>query len=124
MQFSVDTLSPSPIYEQLREQIILGIASKELSLGEELPSVRKLAAELDINFHTVNKAYASLAKDGYLVIDRRKGTMVAPKVKESVDFRAKLSHKLMLAAAEARCHDISVEEFLQICIVRYKEAGG
>jgi len=124
MLFTIDTLSQSPIYEQLRDQIILGISSKQLTPGQELPSVRKLAADLGINFHTVNKAYATLADDGYLAIDRRKGTMVAPKVKEHADFRKNLARKILLAAAEASCHGISVEEFLQICIGKYKEAGG
>jgi len=124
MSFEINTISPTPIYEQLREHIILGIASGSLTPGQELPSVRKLAAELGINFHTVNKAYASLADDGYLVIDRRRGTMVAQKMKEDPDFRGNLSRKLMLAAAEANCHGISVEEFLQLCIGKYKEAGG
>ena len=124
MLISIDTLSPTPIYEQLRDQIILGIASKQLAPGEELPSVRRLAADLGINFHTVNKAYALLADDGYLAIDRRKGTMVAPQVRESADFRTKLAQKILHAAAEASCHGISVEEFLQLCIGKYKEAEG
>ena len=124
MLIAINTLSPTPIYEQLRDQVVLGISSGQLTPGEELPSVRRLAADLGINFHTVNKAYSVLADEGYLVVDRRKGTMVSREIKQSGDFRSKLSEKLLLLTAEANLQGISIEEFLQTCIVKYKEAKG
>ena len=68
--------SDLPIYEQLVRQIVVGISRGELKPGEELPSVRQLAADLGINLHTVNKAYQELRQLGYLEIDRRVGTRV------------------------------------------------
>jgi len=124
MLISINTLSPTPIYEQLRDQVVLGIASKQLSPGEELPSVRRLAADLGINFHTVNKAYTALADNGYIIVDKRKGATIAPAVKENCNFRSNLSQKLLLAAAEANCHGISIEAFLQLCTGKYKDAIG
>jgi len=120
----INTLSQSPIYEQLRDQVVLGIASKKLAPGETLPSVRRLAADLGINFHTVNKGYTMLCDEGYIVMDRRKGAVVAQLSKGAEDFIFKLSQKLLLNAAEAVCHKISESEFLTQCRNQYKSALG
>ncbi|HCE11329.1 MAG TPA: GntR family transcriptional regulator, partial [Enterococcus sp.] len=71
MIFSIATQSNQPIYQQLREQIILGIAKGDLRSGELLPSVRQLANEIGINTMTISKAYNSLKEDGLLITDRR-----------------------------------------------------
>jgi len=120
----INTQNASPIYEQLRDQIVLGIASKQLVPGETLPSVRSLAADLGINFHTVNKAYAMLCDDGYIVMDRRKGAVVAQPVAGGEAFLSRLSRQLLLIAAEAGCHDISENEFTMICVECYRNARG
>lgn len=121
MLISIDTLSPSPIYEQLRDSVVVGIASGKLRAGEELPSVRRLAADLGINFHTVNKSYTALCDGGYIAMDRRKGAVVAAARPPDEGFLAGLSEKIKLAAAEAICHGISGAEFLALCEKQYKE---
>ena len=77
MFIRIDQSSQMPIYRQLRDQIVAGIASGELSPGEQLPSVRALGTDLGINLHTVNKAYAVLRDEGYLVMRGRAGARVA-----------------------------------------------
>lgn len=77
MIIEIDYNSEVPIYDQLRKQIVIGIASGQLKKGERLPSVRALGEELGINLHTVRKAYNILKDEGYLVIDRRVGAMVS-----------------------------------------------
>ena len=124
MLLEINTLSPLPIYEQLRNQIVQGIAAGQLSPGEGLPSVRRLAADLGINFHTVNKAYTNLAEEGYIAIDRRRGALVSAHIKPTEDFCAALSHKLTLAAAEAICHGMTEAEFTALCANHYKNPGG
>ena len=57
MMIRIDFNSDEAIYVQLRNQIILGIATSRLNEGDSLPSVRQLAEEIGINMHTVNKAY-------------------------------------------------------------------
>jgi len=116
--------SPSPIYEQLRDQIVLGIAAKKLVPGEALPSVRNLAADLGINFHTVNKAYAILCDEGYIVMDRRRGAVVAETVSGSEMFVSALTRELLMSAAEAVCHDMGEGEFIALCAECYKSAKG
>ena len=124
MVIEINTQSPSPIYEQLRAQIILGIASKKLVPGEVLPSVRNLAADLGINFHTVNKAYAILCEDGYIVMDRRKGAVVAETAASGEIFLSELSRQILLNAARAVCHDMGEREFAELCAECYRRAKG
>ena len=60
MLIQIDFNSDEAIYMQLRNQIIMGIATSRLKEGETLPSVRQLADTIGINMHTVNKAYSVL----------------------------------------------------------------
>ncbi|MCL2271635.1 MAG: GntR family transcriptional regulator [Treponema sp.] len=122
MIIEINTLSHSPIYEQLRDQVVIGIASKKLLPGEALPSVRRLAADLGINFHTVNKGYTMLCDEGYIVMDRRKGAVVAQTQKSTSEFTSMLSGKLLLNAAEAVCHKLSEKEYIALCGREYKNA--
>lgn len=62
---------------QLRDGVIAGIAAGELRPGDALPSVRSLAEDLGINLHTVNKAYATLRDEGYVIMLGRRGAYVA-----------------------------------------------
>jgi len=118
----INTQNPSPIYEQLRAQIISGIASKKLVPGEIMPSVRSLAADLGINFHTVNKAYSILCDEGYIVMDRRKGAVIAQIIEKNEDFLSELSRQILLISAEAVCHNMSESEFTDLCADCYKKS--
>ena len=60
MFIEIDFNSDEAIYMQLRNQIILGIATERFREGDTLPSVRQLAEHIGINMHTVNKAYTVL----------------------------------------------------------------
>lgn len=74
---TIDQRAREPIYLQLRAQIIAAITSGELQPGDSLPSVRRLASDLGINLHTVNKSYAVLRDEGYLLMRGRAGACVA-----------------------------------------------
>ncbi|MDR1692608.1 MAG: GntR family transcriptional regulator [Oscillospiraceae bacterium] len=122
MIVEINTQDAEPIYEQLRDRIVLGIASGELTPGEALPSVRRLASDLGINFHTVNKSYAALSAEGYLVIDRRRGAVVARPPSGTSDARS--TRRLLLAAAEAICRGTDETAFLALCSACYQKASG
>ena len=77
VMIEIDFQSDEAIYIQLRNQIILGIATSSLQEGEALPSVRQLADDIGVNMHTVNKAYSVLRQEGFLRLDRRKGAVIA-----------------------------------------------
>ena len=77
MYIEIDFNSDEALYVQLRNQIILAIATSQLKDGESLPSVRTLAEDIGINMHTVNKAYLTLKQDGFVRVDRRRGVVVS-----------------------------------------------
>lgn len=72
----IEPNSDIPIYTQLTQQIIEGIANKNIKQGESLPSVRTLAADLGVNMHTVNKSYHELEKKGVISIVPKSGAIV------------------------------------------------
>lgn len=115
MIFKLNMSSETPIYVQLRNQIVLGIGHGELLPGESLPTVRQLAEDIGVNNMTVNKAYQILKTEGYIEIDRRHGAKVAEYQKGDKEFKDDLREKMQLAAAEAKAHGMEVEEYMEFC---------
>ena len=71
-RFTVHPSSGLPIYRQIMDQVRALVAGGRLGPGDLLPSVRQLAAELDVNMMTISKAYNRLEAEG--VIERVRGT--------------------------------------------------
>lgn len=111
MLIKIDFDSEIPIYMQLREQLIEGIAKGELQPGEVLPSVRQLAEDIGVNLHTVNKTYNILKNEGYVSIDRRKGAMIN-KIPHNYDkiFEKQLKESLKGTLSEMYCKGITKEQ--------------
>lgn len=109
MLISVDFNSDEAIYMQLRNQIIIGIATSEIKEGDNLPSVRDLADTVGINMHTVNKAYSILKQEGYLKLDRRHGAVIAVEVDRD-KARMELLEEMRVNIAKAICRDITRDE--------------
>ena len=105
----IDFNSDEAIYMQLRNQIIMGIATSQFQEGDILPSVRQLADTIGINMHTVNKAYTVLRQEGYVKVDRRKGAMIAIDV-DHLQVIEEVRKDLMVTLAKASCKNISREE--------------
>lgn len=81
--FEVDKDSSIAVWMQLRKRIAFLISSGYYKPGDQLPKIRELAADISINFNTVNKAYLSLQSDGYVVSVRGKGVFVSDEKKSS-----------------------------------------
>lgn len=113
----LDLQSETPIYIQLKNKIIEGIASKQLNPGDPLPSVRNLAQDLGINMHTVNKAYQLLKQDGFIHIHRQKGVVINPDGMPEADdsYVTLLKEQLRPLLSESICRGMSEEEFLSYC---------
>ncbi len=124
MILEIDMASETPIYVQLRNQIVLGIGRGELQLGEGLPTVRQLAQDVGVNAMTVNKAYTALKKEGYIEIDRRHGARVSPSVRLSGEFREKLEGELALLIAESGLAGMEKQDFLSLCGSLFDQMGG
>ena len=111
----LDMNSSTPIYVQLRNQIVMGIGRGELKLGESLPTVRQLAQDIGVNTMTVNKAYQILKTEGYIKIDRRHGAIVSDNIDMDIVFREKLENELELLLAEAAINGMDKNDFLSMC---------
>ena len=109
MILNIDFNSEEAIYIQLRNQIVIGIATSQLEDGDALPSVRQLAENIGINMHTVNKAYSVLKQEGFVKLDRRKGAVIALDVDKVIGMQ-RLSQAMQIILAEAMCKDISRDE--------------
>ena len=110
MLIRLDMSSETPIYVQLRNQIVMAIGRGELALGESLPTVQ----DAEINAMTVNKAYAILKKEGYIEIDRRHGAKVCSALDITGEFREKLEEELNLLIAESELKGVRREDFLEL----------
>ena len=109
----IDFNSEEAIYMQLRNQIILGIATSRLQDGDTLPSVRQMAECIGINMHTVNKAYSLLRQEGFVTIDRRRGAVISIDVNKRKALE-ELKQNLMVALAKGCCKSVSREEVHQL----------
>jgi DNA-binding transcriptional regulator YhcF (GntR family) len=114
MTIDVDLASEVPIYQQLRDQIVVAIADGVLTEGSALPATRALGADFGINFHTVNKAYDLLRRQGLIRLNRKTGAVVNPTVADPL-FRAQWTPRARTLLAEALAKGLSAEEVLETC---------
>jgi GntR family transcriptional regulator len=77
MLFEIDTLSSVPIYGQIAASVRRAIAGGALTPGSKLPPSRDLARALDVNMHTVQRAYSQLRDEGLLELRQGRGAIVA-----------------------------------------------
>ena len=113
MVLKIDFNSDEAIYIQLRNQIIIGIATEEIRNGDSLPSVRELANHIGINMHTVNKAYSVLKQEGFVKVDRRKGEVICIDI-DKYEALQELKQEMRVLLAKAHCKNISRGEIHQI----------
>jgi GntR family transcriptional regulator len=102
----INTLSATPIYEQIVEQVRKSVATGALAPGTPLPPIRQLARDLELNPATVAKAYQLLEKDGVLETAGRRGTFVSgdalSRLHESLRHEAVAELRELLARFRAR----------------------
>jgi len=105
----IDFNSDEALYMQLRNQIIIGIATSDIHEGDALPSVRQLADNIGINMHTVNKAYSVLKQEGFIRLDRRKGAVIAIDV-DKMKALDEMKGDLLVVLAQGCCKNITRDE--------------
>ena len=74
--FEKNEESGIPLWVQLRNRLVYLINSGHYRPGDQLPTVRGLAADVEVNYNTVSKVYTSLANDGYITSKRGVGAFV------------------------------------------------
>ncbi len=91
----IDNNSNLTIHDQLVKKISQLILSGALKEFEKLPSVRKLALELSINPHTVNKAYSQLEEQNFIYCEKNKGYFVSPISSHVVSSETENAYKIL-----------------------------
>src|SRR5262245_27315272 len=115
IDFHLNTRSGVPIYRQIQDQILYGIASGLLERGEQLPTVRALAVELSVNPNTGTEADTGLERSGIVTTEQGSGTLVAPRAPApppSEDRRAKLEGLCAEFLAQVARYGLSADEVI------------
>src|SRR5512137_1145714 len=89
LKFNIDATSPVPVYQQVKQALVLDIMASRLKDGDQLPSIRALAKILKLNPNTVAKVYYNLEQEGY--IEGRPGSGYQVKCQKSKMDSLKLS---------------------------------
>ena len=84
-RFQLDLHSGVPVYRQIMDQVLAGVASGRLVEGDQLPTVRQLAVDLSINPNTVIRAYRELEIRGFLNTHQGTGTFIGSQRVEQDD---------------------------------------
>lgn len=122
MIIEIDFNSDEALYIQLRNQIVIGIATSKYKEGDSLPSVRQLADRIGINMHTVNKAYTVLKQEGFVKVDRRRGAIIALDL-DKIQAYKELELELKVILAKACCKNISILEIHSLIDEIYDDYG-
>lgn len=123
MFIEIEPDSAVPIYLQLAQQIMEGIAREELAPETSLPSVRAFAADLGMNMHTVNKAYHYLEEKKMIEIIPKKGVFIHKDAVRSAtaEEKSRMEEELRPILTEALCLQISREELAAMVEKMVKE---
>lgn len=122
MKIIISNSSADPIYEQIVKQIKNQIINGELQQGDALPSIRKLAKELQISVITSKRAYEELEKEGFIDTVGGKGCFVAAQNREFIREKRMriIESKLSEVVAEARMIGITTKELQEMLLLLYE----
>ena len=123
MRVVISNASPDPIYEQIVLQLRQQVISGELTEGSPLPSIRKLAKELQVSAITTKRAYDDLEREGFIDTVAGKGTFVA--VQNAEFLREKkltvLEETLSKVVTDARLYGIDEDQIHQMVTLLFAE---
>ena len=113
-RFALDLHTGVPVYRQLIDQVRAGIAAGTLAAGDQLPTVRQLAVDLEINPNTVMRAYRELELGGLLETHQGTGTFISDKKpeKKTAERERQLNQITGEFAARAGAAGFSLEELI------------
>lgn len=113
MIIEIDVESEIPIYSQLVKQIKRGVMLGKLKPGDNLPSVRRLAGDIGINLHTVNKAYKTLVSEG-VVEQLKKGYAIASATPPNIssEHLLEMKNKIEELLIDASIFEVDIEKIM------------
>ena len=124
-EFRLDSQSGVPVYRQIIDQVLGGIASGGLTAGYQLPTVRQVAVDLSINPNTVVRAYRELEIRGVLETQQGTGTFISQqKVKhDEVERRRQLTQLVSEFVSRAGAAGFTIEELQEQLHERSMDGG-
>lgn len=117
----IDLHSRTPIYEQIKEQILLNIKQGEYKPDEQLPSIRSLAGELNLNVNTVKRAFKELELNGIIYSVSGKGSYVSHNAKSNDILEKSVKKEVSDAVHSAKEIGLSENSILELVHNIYKE---
>ena len=130
--FSLDEKASVPIWLQLKNRFIYLITSGHYLPGDQLPTVRSMAADIEINYNTVSKVYKSLEEDGYIESHHRQGVFVCD-VSDKPGVSLAVTAEMVKIEYIQRCQELGLslaeissifnEAVMKIKVKRNKEQG-
>ena len=124
-QFRLDLQSGVPVYRQIIDQVLGGMAAGTLAPGDQLPTVRQVAVDLSINPNTVVRAYRELEIRGVLETQQGTGTFISHKKvrQDEVERRRQLGQLVTEFVSRAGASGFTVEELVEELNERSIDAG-
>lgn len=125
----IDFRSGQPIYLQIVEQIRQKVANGELKPGDQLPTVRQLAAELRVNFNTVARAYRLLDEAGLISTQHGRGTFIweTPSPEKIQAIRQQglesLTRRYLSSAAQLGCAPPEIARMVNQMLEQWQQSG-
>ncbi|WOO35870.1 GntR family transcriptional regulator [Anaerocolumna sp. AGMB13020] len=123
MKILISNTSESPLYQQIKDQIIDAILKSELAEGDALPSIRAFANDLKVSILTIRRVYDELEKEGFIKSQIGIGTFVST---SNVDLlrdskRRLVEQKMQDMIQTAKSLDISIQELNEMMIILFEE---
>lgn len=112
--FNIDYTSREPIYEQLYDNVVRLISIGVLESKQQLPPVRQLALQLNVNPNTVSKAYKSLEQDGIIYSVVGKGSFVMDNITVVDSKKAEVLKNTSLSVTNAMKLGVKKSEIIDI----------
>lgn len=114
--FIIDLYSRTPVYEQIKEQIINLVNTGELLPNDRLPSLRQLATELELNVNTVKRAFSDLEAEKIVYSVPGRGVFISESAVENTIVKENALSELKRIALSAKSKGVSEEAML--CLVK------
>jgi GntR family transcriptional regulator len=120
MKFKIDHHSATPIYRQMIDAIVAAIEANELGVGDKLPSIRELSAQLKINPNTTAKVYRELELRGFVESRAGSGCFVRQMDEKAAaaEKKARMQQLYMKLLGEARAQRIDEADFIKFMKAR------
>lgn len=119
----IDQRSRTPVYEQIKEQILNLINTGELKPDDKLPSIRQLASDLNLNVNTVKRAFQELEAERVTYSLLGKGVFVSPTALNNKIVTDNAEKELLRVLVSSKAKGISLRRVVELAEKTYGEGA-